>query len=165
MSYVSPVWSTGRFMAFPIEAIDWASAWTPRYRWKIATRPETQITHTPGGRQSLAPVDINTKQRQRGVQAEAQSMASIGKVCRDWQPLMERRTIVCYLGGIWRWFEQLSVPYKSLYFECYATMPMLADAHISSLGYLWCTWPDLERRNKITHKILWQRKRNFLQNI
>ena len=28
-------------------------------------------------------------------------------------------------------------PYKSLYFECYATMPMLADAHISSLGYLW----------------------------
>ena len=27
-------------------------------------------------------------------------------------------------------------PYKSLYFECYATMPMLADAHISSLGYL-----------------------------
>ena len=28
-------------------------------------------------------------------------------------------------------------PYKSLYFECYATMPMLAEAHISSLGYLW----------------------------
>ena len=27
--------------------------------------------------------------------------------------------------------------YKSLYFECYTTMPMLADAHISSLGYLW----------------------------
>ena len=27
--------------------------------------------------------------------------------------------------------------YKSLYSECYATMPMLADAHISSLGYLW----------------------------
>ena len=27
-------------------------------------------------------------------------------------------------------------PYKSLYLECYATMPMLADAHISSLGYL-----------------------------
>ena len=26
---------------------------------------------------------------------------------------------------------------KSLYFECYATMPMFADAHISSLGYLW----------------------------
>ena len=28
-------------------------------------------------------------------------------------------------------------PYKSLHFERYATMPMLADAHISSLGYLW----------------------------
>ena len=27
-------------------------------------------------------------------------------------------------------------PYKSLYLECYATMPMLADAHIWSLGYL-----------------------------
>ena len=27
-------------------------------------------------------------------------------------------------------------PYKSLYFECYATMPMFADAHISTLGYL-----------------------------
>ena len=41
--------------------IDWGSAWTPRYRWKIATRPETQITHTQGGRQSLVPVDINRK--------------------------------------------------------------------------------------------------------
>ena len=29
--------------------------------------------------------------------------------------------------------------FLSLYFECYATMPMLADAHISSLGYLWVT--------------------------
>ena len=29
------------------------------------------------------------------------------------------------------------LPYKFLYFECYETMPMLADAHISSLGYLW----------------------------
>ena len=28
-------------------------------------------------------------------------------------------------------------PYKSLYFECYATMSMFADAQISSLGYLW----------------------------
>ena len=26
----------------------------------LATRPEIQITHTRGGRQSLAPVDINT---------------------------------------------------------------------------------------------------------
>ena len=43
---------------FPSEAIDWTLAWTSRYRWKIATRPETQITHTRGGRQSLAPVDI-----------------------------------------------------------------------------------------------------------
>ena len=31
-------------------------------------------------------------------------------------------------------------PYKSLYFECYATTPKLADAHISSLGYLWVIW-------------------------
>ena len=29
--------------------------------------------------------------------------------------------------------------FLSLHFECYATMPMLADAHISSLGYLWVT--------------------------
>ena len=29
------------------------------------------------------------------------------------------------------------LPYNFLYFECYATMTMLADAHISSLGYLW----------------------------
>ena len=28
-----------------------------------------------------------------------------------------------------------------------------------------CTWPDLERQNKIMHKILWQRKHNFLKNI
>ena len=35
-------------------------------------------------------------------------------------------------------------PYKSLYFECYATMLMFADAHISSLGYLLKDWCDLE---------------------
>ena len=29
------------------------------------------------------------------------------------------------------------LPYKFLYFECYETMPMLADPHISSLGHLW----------------------------
>ena len=29
--------------------------------------------------------------------------------------------------------RQVFSPYKSLYFECYATMPMLANAHISSL--------------------------------
>ena len=39
--------------------------WTPRYRWKIATRPETQITHTQDGRQSLAPVDTIRKQREQ----------------------------------------------------------------------------------------------------
>ena len=33
--------------------------------------------------------------------------------------------------------DRFFFPYKSLYFECYATMPMLADAHILSLGYLW----------------------------
>ena len=32
--------------------------------------------------------------------------------------------------------RQVFSPYKSLYFECQATTPMLADAHISSLGYL-----------------------------
>ena len=32
--------------------------------------------------------------------------------------------------------DRFFLPYKSLYFDCYATMPMLADAHISSLGYL-----------------------------
>ena len=31
-------------------------------------------------------------------------------------------------------------PYKSLYFEYYATMSMIANAHISSLGYLWLFW-------------------------
>ena len=33
--------------------------------------------------------------------------------------------------------KRFSLPYESLYFECYATMPMLANAHISSLGYQW----------------------------
>ena len=50
---------------FLSEAIEWTLAWTPRYRWKIATRPETQITHTRGGRQSLAPVDVNTRERKQ----------------------------------------------------------------------------------------------------
>ena len=82
---------------------------------------------------------------------------------------MERRTIVSFLGEIWRRLEPLEriyglfpsvnpsgsfagvpnpgkpfyrektvystihkvfSPYKSLYFECYATMPMFVDAHI-----------------------------------
>ena len=50
---------------FPSETIDRGSAWTPRYRWQIATRPETQITHTRGGRQSYAPVDTTGKQREQ----------------------------------------------------------------------------------------------------
>ena len=33
--------------------------------------------------------------------------------------------------------KRFSLPYESLYFECYATMPMLTNAHISSLGYQW----------------------------
>ena len=33
--------------------------------------------------------------------------------------------------------NQVFFPYKSFYFECYATMPVTADAHISSLRYLW----------------------------
>ena len=41
---------------FPSEAIDRTLAWTPRYRWKIASRSETQISHTRVGRQSLIPV-------------------------------------------------------------------------------------------------------------
>ena len=48
---------------FPSEVIDRTLVWIPRYRWKIATRPETQITHTRDRRQSLAPVDINTRGR------------------------------------------------------------------------------------------------------
>ena len=36
----------------------------------------------------------------------------------------------------WNPYIFVGSPYKSLYFECYATMPMLADALISSLGYL-----------------------------
>ena len=48
---------------FLSEAIEWTLAWAPRYRWKIATRPETQITHTRGGRQSL--VDVNTRERKQ----------------------------------------------------------------------------------------------------
>ena len=37
-----------------------SSALTKRLKDSLATRPEIQITHTRGGRQSLAPVDINT---------------------------------------------------------------------------------------------------------
>ena len=49
---------------FPSKAIDSTLVWTPRYRWSIATRPETQITHTRGGRESLARVDINTLEKE-----------------------------------------------------------------------------------------------------
>ena len=49
---------------FPSKAIDSTLVWTPRYRWNIATRPETQITHTRGGRESLARVDINALEKE-----------------------------------------------------------------------------------------------------
>ena len=50
------------------------------------------------------------------------------------------RKVSCFFSEILS-FSQVTetigfFPFKSLYFECYATMPMLADAHISSLGYL-----------------------------
>ena len=38
---------------------------------------------------------------------------------------------------LWIYWASLLALAKSIYYsECYATMPMLADAHISSLGYL-----------------------------
>ena len=40
--------------------------------------------------------------------------------------------------------RQVFFPYKSLYCKCYATMPMLADAHISSQGYLWLYEPGFK---------------------
>ena len=38
-------------------------------------------------------------------------------------------------------------PIQSLYFECYATMPMLADTHISILSYLWCKCSSLRAQS------------------
>ena len=43
--------------------------------------------------------------------------------------------------------------YKYLYFECYATMPIFADAHTSSLGYL-CTDQKQSPRNR--RKARWE---------
>ena len=40
--------------------------------------------------------------------------------------------------------DRFFFPYKSLYCECYATMPTLADAQISSLGYLWLYEPGFK---------------------
>ena len=45
-------------------------------------------------------------------------------------------------------------PYKALYFECYATMSMLANAHISSLGYLWEPLPLRGEQKKNEGRIL-----------
>jgi len=67
----------------------------------------------------------------------------------------------------------VTFPYKSLYFECYATMPMLADAHISSLGYLWFSLlakrPFAARREGRLRLFLQlffhQRKRKYFGNI
>ena len=39
--------------------------------------------------------------------------------------------------------DRFFFPYKSLYLECYATISMLADAHISSLGYLPSNWRQI----------------------
>ena len=39
-----------------------SSALSKRSKDSLATRPGIQITHTRGGRESLAPVDINTQE-------------------------------------------------------------------------------------------------------
>ena len=53
-------------------------------------------------------------------------------------------------------------PYKSLYFERYATMPMLTDAHISSLCYLWSNQPVcFEGWNKFSVPIWYPWKTKF----
>ena len=57
--------------------------------------------------------------------------------CSYWNPF-------CFIFVGYR-NDKFFFPYKSLYFECNATMTMLADAHISSLGYLWGTQQSILR--------------------
>ena len=54
-------------------------------------------------------------------------------LCGPWADLWPFYGFLCKRFSL---YIKVFFPYKSLYFECYATMPMLADAHISSLGYL-----------------------------
>ena len=77
--------------------------------------------------------------------------------------------------------DRFSFPYKSLYFECYATMPMLADAHISSLGCLWSDVLSVSSRQQFqqllrnypasrltcanSEKKFWPARKSFLAKI
>ena len=42
-----------------------------------------------------------------------------------------------FMATVFSLYKGFFFQYKSLYFESYETMPMLAEAHISRLGYLW----------------------------
>ena len=64
-----------------------SSALPKRLKDSLATRPEIQITHTRGGRQSLAPVDINTRERkQREQETVSQNLEAIGAVGANLRP-------------------------------------------------------------------------------
>ena len=60
----------------------------------LATRPEIQITHTRGGRQSLAPVDINTLGPDlKGptlAKANLQALFSLTNRSSNWRNLIEK---------------------------------------------------------------------------
>ena len=83
---------------FPSEAIDWGSAWTPRYRWQIATRPETLITHTRGGRQSLAHFDTIGKQQLLKAKGNI-NLISSGETCQQVEIVIDSSPFLVYSQG------------------------------------------------------------------
>ena len=84
---------------FPSEAIDWGSAWTPRYRWQIATRPETLITHTRGGRQSLAHFDTIGKQQLLKAKGNI-NLISSGETCQQVEIVIDSSPFLVYSGTL-----------------------------------------------------------------
>ena len=70
-----------------------------RLKDSLATRPDIQITHTRDGRQSLAPVDINTPIRTL-VMILARDARKLVLICNFFSKGFVEQTIICSLTRI-----------------------------------------------------------------
>ena len=121
---------------------------------KNAKLPETQIIHTRSGRLSLVPVDINILEKGpccflstvtwisnqgsvNGFRREKlQRLATFDSLSVQMllaaRSRMESRTIMCYLGGVWRRLDQL----ERIYGRIPSVDPSGRFAEVPNLGKL-----------------------------
>ena len=136
-------------------------------RKKIAKLPETQITHTRGGRLSLAPFDMQypweravllsftvTWSSNKGSvdcfrREKLKRLATFDSLSVQMRlaarSRIHSRTIVCYLGGVWRPLESL----ERIYGGFPSVDPSGRFAGVPNLGK-----PSIERENRLRYNLV-----------